>query len=519
MDTSRQQHQVERETKLHVQLHLPTFQRPRSLRRKIVLWNVTILFFTLVLLSGVVYFLVTASLVNNLDQRLQIEGERLQNIARLSPTISYPLNPALLKQPNAGQKSNEFASDAPKIKLFDPHSGTVLARSANLTGEKIPFNPADFTAALKGQSVFTTYEDSNGLQARLLTLPLRDGNQRIALVAQISLSEATVEQARESLLLVSSLGTLVATLIAYIIGFFLMGRELRHLRSLSTTMHSLSTQKLDTHIPQQSSIIEVRLLTEAFNEMTQRLEASFALQRNFVGDVSHELRTPLTTLQGQMDVLLLNPDLEEEVRQDVQQMRIELGRLSRLVSNLLMTARHEVGMLPQLSSDRTREVELDALLIAVVRQARFINPEVTLNIRELHQANVTGDTDLLKQLVLNILDNALTYTPSGGKVTITLISTSEVPDAIRASGNSTNQKWAQLSVRDTGSGIDPADLPHIFERHYRSKQASTAGARTSLGSGLGLSIARLIAQVHNGAITVESEPGHGSCFTLWLPEL
>ncbi|GAC1624221.1 MAG: ATP-binding protein [Ktedonobacteraceae bacterium] len=491
--------------------------KTRPLRRKIVFWNVLVLFLILILLSSVVYLLVTASLISDLDQRLRAEGERLQTFTRLSSKVGHPLNRAFFQLLVQEEKGDEFALDSPKIKLLDTGTGHVVSRSANLAGERIPFNKTDFTAALQGQQVFRTYQDTSGHSARLLTFPLRDATEHIVLVAQVSLSQAAVERVRNLLIVIPSLGIFVATLIAYTVGFLLTTHELRPLHTLSTMMRSLKTQGLGRSIPQQSAVIEVRQLIDAFNQMSERLEASFTLQRNFVGDVSHELRTPLTAIQGRLDVLLLNPELGEDVRQDVQQVRAELGRLSRLVSNLLMTARAEVGTLPQLSSHATHMVELDALLISVVRQARFLNRGVALEILELQQACVPGDADLLKQLVLNIVDNALTYTQAGGNVNIALLCTSEVPASIEKKGSGTGEKWAQLSVCDTGPGIDPVDLPHIFERHYRSERTSAMSSKTALGSGLGLSMARLIAEVHGGSITVESEPGHGACFTLWLP--
>ncbi|MFL5704602.1 MAG: sensor histidine kinase [Ktedonobacteraceae bacterium] len=492
-------------------------KKTRPLRRKIVLWNVLILFLTLLLFSVVVYLLVTANLVNDLDQRLRAEGERLQTFTRLSSKMGHPFNAAFFQQLVQEEKGDEFALDAPKIKLLDTSTAHVVSRSANLTGERIPFNKTDFTAALQGQQVFRTYQDISGRRARLLTLPLRDVAGHVILVAQVSLSQAAVERVRNLLIVVPSLSILVGTLIAYIVGFLFTVHELRPLRTLSTTMRSLSMQGLGRHIPQQSAVIEVQQLTDAFNQMSERLEASFALQRNFVENVSHELRTPLTAIQGQMDVLLLNPELGEDVRQDVQQVRAELGRLSRLVSNLLMRARAEVGTLLHPSSHPTHLVELDALLITVIRQARFLKREVALEIRELQQASVPGDADLLKQLVLNILDNALTYTPAGGRVDAALACTAEVPPSIKEKRGETEVKWARLTVCDTGPGIDPADLPHIFERHYRSDRTSAMSSRTALGSGLGLSMAYLIAEAHGGTITVESQPGQGACFTLWLP--
>ncbi len=259
---------------------------------------------------------------------------------------------------------------------------------------------------------------------------------------------------------------------------------------------------------------EVRQLAEAFNQMLNCLEASFALQRAFVADVSHELRTPLTSIRGQIDVLLLNPALGDEIRQDVQYIQAELSRLSRLVYNLLTDARAEVGTLPQVSQENTQQVELDALLIEIVHQVRFLNRRVRLSFGQLEQGSVLGSRDLLKQLFLNIVDNALTYTPDGGHVLLELICTSAIPEELKALTSDEQEQWAKVSMIDTGPGIDPGDLPHIFKRHYR---ATSNQGRGKLSSGLGLSIAHLIAQAHNGTITVESIVGEGTSFHVWLP--
>jgi two-component system, OmpR family, sensor kinase len=135
---------------------------------------------------------------------------------------------------------------------------------------------------------------------------------------------------------------------------------------------------------------EVILLTEAFNQMLDRLEASFALQRTFVTDVSHNLRTSLTSLQGQMDVLLLDPELKDDVRPDLQRVNAELRRLSRLVANLLTTARAEVGRLPQPFRHGIQFIELDLLLVEVAHQARFLNQQSRLQIGQLEQWKSSG---------------------------------------------------------------------------------------------------------------------------------
>ncbi|GAC1623093.1 MAG: HAMP domain-containing sensor histidine kinase [Ktedonobacteraceae bacterium] len=477
-------------------------------------WNIMVLVLTLIFLGSMVYLFVNFSLLHDLDQQLQTEGKRLQHLTQAQSAAGHPFNTVFFDQLVQEEKGDEFAPDTPHIKLLDTNQGHTLRRSPNLIRERIPFNNTDYTNALHGQQAFRTYQDDSSRRARLLTLPLRDAHQHIVFIAQVSLSQGAVDQVGNLLVLLLSVGSLVAILIACIVDYLLVVRELLPLRTLSTTMRNLSTGDLGQRIPQQSAVAEIHMLTDAFNQMSKRLEASFALQRDFVADVSHELRTPLTSLRGQTDVLLLNPALDEDMRYDIEQLRTELERLSRLVNNLLTNARAEVGVTPRIAEGHTQIVELDSLVLEVARQARFLNRKVTLELGQFQQASVPGDADLLKQLLFNIVDNALTYTRPGDHVYLDLTCTQDVPDVVKEKGVDRQDEWAMMCVRDTGPGIDEADLPHIFERRYRAQRSCT---RTPLGSGLGLSIALLLVESHNGVLTVESELGKGTSFRIWLP--
>jgi two-component system, OmpR family, sensor kinase len=507
-----QQHTTDK--KGSFRLPFPLFPRAGPLRRRIVFWNVMVLLLALIFLGSVVSLFVNFSLLHDLDQQLQTEGERLQRLTQAQSAADHPFNTAFFDLLVQEEKGDEFAPDAPHIKLLDTHQARILRRSANLVRERIPFSNTDYTTALHGQQIVRTYQDSSGRRARLLTLPLRDAHQHIVLIAQVSLPQGPVDQVGNLLALILSIGSVVTVLIAYLVDYLLVVRELRPLRTLSITMRSLSTGDLGQRIPQQSAVIEVRLLTEAFNQMSERLETSFALQRDFVADVSHELRTPLTSLRGQVAVLLLNPALDEDTRYDVQQLRTELERLSRLVNNLLTHAQAEVGVTPHIDKGYTQIVELDSLVLQVARQARFLNQKVTLELGRFQQASVPGDADLLKQLLFNIVDNALTYTRPGDSVYLDLLCTQDVPDVVKKKKGDRQDEWAMICVRDTGPGIDEADLPHIFERRYRVQRGRT---RTPHGSGLGLSIASLITEAHGGALIVESKLGKGTSFCIWLP--
>lgn len=241
---------------------------------------------------------------------------------------------------------------------------------------------------------------------------------------------------------------------------------------------------------------ELGRLATTFNEMLASLEEAYNVQQRFVADASHELRTPLSIIQGNIELLQRQVALTDAERSEILgDVHSETGRMSRLIGDLLSLARADVGV-----EIRHDEVELDTLVMEAARAGRIRAGEThTVKIGPFEPVKTTGDRDRLKQLLLILLDNALTYTPPGGSVTF----------GLRTEGNQ-----AVLTVTDTGIGIPPADLPHIFDRFYR---ADKARSRAQGGTGLGLSIAHWIVEQHAGHIDVTSEPGKGSTFSVNLP--
>lgn len=491
-----------------------SFRKPRSLRANLAQWNALVLLLTLALLESVVYQMVTAGLISDLDSHLTAQATRLQAATARWKASGTPADLNFLKQLVHGDRINEFTANSIYIKLFDVHSGQLLTLSPQLEQISIPLSRSDFTAALQGRRVMSVVGDRDGDQAHTLTFPLYDKSRLMIAIAQVSQSLQVIRQVQPVLLLVLGIVGLLAALASYAFSFYLMSQELRPLSRLIVTMHRLSAQHFDIRFHPARLTVEIIMLTQAFNQMLDRLQASFALQRSFVSNVSHELRTPLTAIQGQIDVMLLNPELKGEMREDLQGVSAELRRLTRLVTNLLTSARAEAGMFPRPFDNGGQIVDLDALLVEVAHQARFINQQIRLEVEHLEQVGVPGEADLLKQLLLNLVENALTYTPAGGEVKLAVIRCDSVPAEVVTETAVRSKEWARLSVCDSGPGIDPEDLPHIFERNYRGSYGREV--RPS-GSGLGLFIARLIAHVHHGAITINSEMGKGTCFHVWLP--
>lgn len=496
-------------------------KQPRSLGSKLAQWNALALFIALTLIELIVYQLVIHTVIANLDAQLNAQGNNIEAKTQQWTPVGQPSDIAFLKQLVQDKPINEFSTLSLSTKIYDPHTGNLLAFSPYLSQVLLPPSHADFEAALQGQHVSSSLSDGNGDQVHILTLPLYDKAAKLVAVAQLTQSLQIVQQLQMILAIVLAAGGIIATAIVYGVGLLLTRRELRPLRRLINTMQSLDAQRLqEIRYHPRLLTIEVIQLTEAFNSMLDRLQASFAHLRNFIANISHEMRTPLTALQGQVDVLLIDPELKDGMRQYLQDIRTELRRLSNLVTNLLTSAREEAGMPPQPFAHGIQMVELDSLLVDVAREAHFLyrkheqSDTRLLQIDKLEQIQVPGDADLLKQLLLNLVDNAITYSTPNGHVSVSL---TRIQNNAPAPGQETaiNQvEWAVLSVCDTGPGIAPEELPHIFERYYRSPQAEKGG---KTGSGLGLAIVRLIVEAHGGYVTVQSEPGQGTCFYVWLP--
>jgi signal transduction histidine kinase len=252
------------------------------------------------------------------------------------------------------------------------------------------------------------------------------------------------------------------------------------------------TDDLSRRLPDSGRRDEIGRLTMVLNQTLERLERLFHARQRFLADVSHELRTPLTTIRGNVDLIRHMGEADPETMAVVQD---ELKRMTRLVDDLLLLARADTGGLPI----QKKPVELDNIFLDVYKQVSSIDREVSVELKEVDQVCVLGDQDRLKQLILNLVDNALKYTPPGGKVWLSLA---------KANGN------AQISVADTGVGIPAEDLPRIFDRFYRVDKARS---RNMGGSGLGLSIAYWIARAHGGDIEVSSVVGEGTEFRITLP--
>lgn len=370
--------------------------------------------------------------------------------------------------------------------------GEILTRSQNLADYEILLDPG----GMHGEEYYRTVVH-DGRPLRVLTEPLiveRDGAKTLVghlQVARLLENQTVLEQLRLILLLTG----LAAVSLSLFLGAWLTHRLLKPLDDIAAVATQITrADDLSRRLPDTGRQDEIGRLTMVLNQTLERLERLFLARQRFLADASHELRTPLTTIRGNMDLLRRMGEAEPEILDVVQD---ELERMTRLVDDLLLLARADTGGLPL----HRELVELDDVFLEVYRQVQTIDRPVRVSIKEVDQVRILGDADRLKQLLLNLVDNAIKYTPDGGKISMSL---------------SKKDRNAIVEISDNGVGIPADDLPRIFDRFYRVDKARS---RNPGGSGLGLSIARWIAVAHGGTISVESKIGQGSTFYVILPIL
>jgi heavy metal sensor kinase len=279
-----------------------------------------------------------------------------------------------------------------------------------------------------------------------------------------------------------------------LLGWFLAGKALEPVLSVARAAQRISGSNLSLRIPTRDAEDELDFLIATFNRMIERLETSFQQIRQFSTDVSHELRTPLTALRGQLEVALLTAKTTEQHREAILDSLQDIERLSQIVRALLQLSQAESGQLTL----RKAALDLGEAAQSMAEQFQVLADEAGVRLTAETESIVTdADRVQVERLLSNLLSNAIKYTPAGGRV---LLKVSRMGEN------------AEIAVEDTGGGIPPEHLPHIFDRFYR-----VPGQTPERGLGLGLSFVAWIAKAHGGAVAVESEPGKGTRFTVRFP--
>ncbi|OGB99607.1 MAG: hypothetical protein A3G35_11900 [candidate division NC10 bacterium RIFCSPLOWO2_12_FULL_66_18] len=480
-----------------------------SIRARLTLWYMGILATTLVLLGGASYGLLMRGLWQDVDATLEGVAKTVVQAANRPPAELIPPDlDEVLRRLFGPRFTDRF------YQFLDP-DGRLDPRWPRFGGEPLHVSPKALKNAAEGYATFETRPGNGRFPVRVLTFPVVQRG-RMVNVLQVGMSLEGLSMARQHFLWTLAALVPLALALAGTGGWLLARRALRPVDQMTTTARRIEAEHLGKRLDGAEVDDELGRLARTLNEMLARLEAAFAQVRRFSADASHELRTPLTVMKGEIEVALRSPRDPAEYQRVLESGLEEVESMTRLVDDLLLLSRADAGALQW----EAGPVELDRLVEEVAKEGEILGrgKQVRVKILGMEPLIVQGDGQRLKQLLRNLVDNGVKYTPPGGQVTLTLRQGSgvrgqgPVPDP--RSPTPKEGPWAEIIVRDTGIGIPPEALPRIFERFYR---VDPARSREAGGAGLGLCIARTIAEAHGGRIEVQSIPGAGSTFTLRLP--
>jgi two-component system OmpR family sensor kinase len=459
-----------------------------SVRVRLTLWYVLVFGLLLIGFSIFIYTLLAKSLYGRMDQSLS----------------------------NAAQATaREFASE------IDENQGDTVAGAAE-TLKELQL-PGIYTAIFADdQLLATNYQESQQFTfprhllpatksfgittfhtiagfgedgARLAIMPQTIGGKDFSVMVIEPLQEITEQvEAIKQIFYIGLPGTLI---IAGIGGFLLARKSLLPVVEMSEQAQRISASNLQERLTVSSPQDELGRLAEVFNRLLSRLDQSFEKMREFMADASHELRTPLSIIRGEAEVALTQDREASEYKETLAIIQDESKRLTRIVDDMMVLARADAGQQPL----RLQDIYLNDLVEECCRAVQVLangkNVTLTQNIAE--DVTFLGDEDLLRRLIMNLLDNAIKYTLVGGTVFVKLVC---------------NASEAKIIVEDTGIGIPSESIPQVFERFFRLDEARS---RAEGGSGLGLAIAKWVAIAHKGSIDLTSKPGQGSKFVVTLP--
>lgn len=460
----------------------------RSIGFRLTLWYTGVLTLSLLILGGSAYALLSYSLMRDLDVALNSVAQTLAERARNDAATFFPAEVDRLFRRHFG-----FSPLDPYFEMFDP-SGQRNSRQQG-SSRQIQISREVLENAARGIATFET-DIISGQPVRVLTKPVLRGNQLVNLV-QVGMSLENMEKTRTRFLLILAALLPVGLILASTGGWLLARRALAPVGRMTNSARQISAQHLAERLHETGSGDELDRLARTLNEMLGRLDKAFHQMRQFSADASHELQTPLTVLKGELELTLRAPRDEIEYRRTLASALEEIDRLSELVEGMLYLARTDAGV-ARIGQDR---VDLAQLIDETCTRLDWLAKQtsVQLTLGPLQPVSVQGDAVRLGQLITNIVQNGLTYTPAGGDVIVSL----------RAENDQ-----AIVEVVDTGVGLSHEEQNQIFSPFYRTAEARSMSGG---GAGLGLSIAQAIAQAHGGKIVVKSLPDKGSTFTISLP--
>ncbi|MGH9832587.1 MAG: sensor histidine kinase [Blastocatellia bacterium] len=466
-----------------------------TVRGRLTLWYVSVLALVLVTFSVILYALMSRALYERMDSGLR-------SIIEVSTrSLTNDIEEGQSVQSAAQSTAAELSNPQQAVLIFDG-AGRLLAE--NHPEEDFPARLPDLNSIPEDDVdiYIIAEEDDDGDRHRVAVRRVKippAGTLYIILASQpLEAIEDELEALREPLYFAGP----AALLLAGLGGWFLARKSLAPVVAMAGSVRRIGAESLGQQLPVANPRDELGQLAVTFNELLERLDAAFAQQRQFMADASHELRTPLSVMHTAAGVTLKKRRRKEgEYREAIQIMDEQTQRLSRIVTDMFILARADAGRYPL----RKNTLYLNDLIEEVARAGNLLaaSKNATLEITNLPDADFYGDEDLLRRMILNLVDNAIKYTPPGGAVRLRL---------------SRESHGYVVSVSDTGPGIPMKAQARIFERFYRvDKARSRSEDASGGGAGLGLSIANWIAQAHDGSLELAHSDANGATFVAKLP--
>ncbi len=461
------------------------------MRVKLTLYYLALLTAVLVFFGVAIYTYLARSLVTIIDDSL----------ASTAQSIERRMRSAEINEDQYPPEQSEQMLVAPQIVQLISEDGAITDEPIPDKTHQLQVNVAELRAINDDQVHFATVRLLTGEQIRIALQRTRDHDGQIFFI-RVGQSLSPLQKARRQLVILLAIAGPVALLLGSYGGLLLANQALNPVDRLTRAAEEIEAGDLSKRVQVPPKMDELGRLAATFNRMIARLQAAFERQRQFTADASHELRTPLAVMRGDIEIALRRERPPEDYRSVLTSNLEEIMRLSRLVEDLLMLARADAGQ----AVLQCEPIDLDELCAQMVEYLSPLAEEkgqrLTYQLPATLPLQINADAQRIKQLLLNLLDNALKYTPADGTITLTL--TSEDHEAV-------------LSIADTGRGIPEEDLPRIFDRFFRHSRSTSD--KTVQGFGLGLSIVRWIVHSHGGRISAESTLDKGTKFIVRLPLL
>jgi two-component system OmpR family sensor kinase len=459
------------------------------LRVRLTLWYGSALALVLIIFSVVLYAMTARNLRDAVDESL--EDTATIAVRSLEERGFLPL----LNEKELLSQFPELARIDKFFQIFSP-SGTITISSPNIKHHDVPLSRTALEVAFSGQSIFESAKYPNEPPLRVISVPIMYRDNLLYIV-QVGTSMESVGETLHRFLILLVVAIPIALAVSLAGGWFLAGRALRPVDEITLAAQRIAAGDLSQRLSMPTAQDEIGRLAATFNNMIGRLDASFRQIRQFTSDASHELRTPLTVMKGETDLILRRSRPLEDYKTVLESNLEEIDRMTRIVDELLFLSRADMGEVKM----EALPVALQALVEDVHRQAKLLghDRDIEVVLGTVMPVVVHGDDLRLRELLLNLVENAMKYSHAGGKVEIVLLK---------------DGREARLSITDHGIGIAPADHQKIFQRFFRTDVART---HTKKGTGLGLAICAWIADLHKGRVEVQSDLGQGSTFTVVLP--